>query len=102
MSESEFDADLGRKTREYGDAKRELQKMVEATRPLADALAALGFGLWTPNDGVLRDEPKVNKALASLPGDLSIDMLRGWIVRCKEVRGRYLDLKSQLQPYGIE
>jgi hypothetical protein len=42
------------------------------------------------------------KALAELPADLSPDFLRGLMARCKEVRGRYLDLKSQLQPHGIE
>jgi hypothetical protein len=54
------------------------------------------------NSGEFRDENKANAAVAQLPAELSPEFLRGLIARCKQLRGRYLDLKSQLQPYNVE
>jgi len=100
MSETEYDA-IGRKLREYGETKKQLKEITESTRAVAGQLSALGFGLYTLNDGQLRDEAKATKSLAALPPELSPNLVRGLIAQCKQVRGRYLDLKS-LQPNGIE
>ncbi|MGB6942726.1 MAG: hypothetical protein WBE37_10045 [Bryobacteraceae bacterium] len=102
MSEAEFDADIGRKLREYGETKKQLKEITEYIRSVATGLSALGFGLSTLNSGELQDEAKPTKALAELPTELSLDFLRGLIEQCKQVRGRYLDLKSQLRPHGLD
>ncbi len=102
MSEADFNADIGRKLVEYGETKKQLKEITDSTRAVAERLSALGFGLYTLNSGQLQDEAKATKALAELPEELSLDFLRGLIAKCKEVRGRYLDLKSQLEPHGIE
>lgn len=102
MSEPEFDASVGRLLREYGDTKKQLNELVESIRALSKSISAVGFGMTTLNDGSFTDEGKATKALAELPAELNPDFLRGLMAQCKQLRGRYLDLISQLKPYGVE
>ncbi len=102
MSESEYDATIGRLVRQHGATRKRMTELTRRLGLLSQLLSGLSQAIALDPMGGLQNRANVDVILHEIGEDFSPALLRGLIAEYYEVKGALQAERDQLRSYGIE